>query len=219
MKTTTLDTNPSSKTICMNYDDQEPSALEFKLVKEMIKGYKENQLKSINQELELYDSRLIWFDLETLKKFIYQIETETREIPGISKGDLGIHMYYSRYPNKDTWDNDFKTDLNNLLNDPITEQYEHRHTLIMIPTLKNKTEKSSFNMDINLLDKNSYEYGLKHVLEDSSNNYNRPISALGVVDSETINTNSKTINTDSKTVKAKNHGRLHPPYSSEGLAF
>ena len=77
--------------ICSNYSTL--STLEVKLIHEMTKGYKLRQLTAINNDPSTgfapsvrEDSRAIWFDLETLKAFIYQIELKANKNDGY-KGD------------------------------------------------------------------------------------------------------------------------------------
>ncbi len=193
-----------SKDICMNYANQEPSTLEIKLVEEMVCGYKKNQLDFIEKKTDTEDARAIWFSLEKLKGFIYHIEANVRDNdPSISNENLGVHVYYSRYPSKNTWDVDFKRDLNNLLGNPITEKYEHLHTLIMVPTLS--TDESSINIDFNPSDTETYRNGLKGIHSLNKDYQMFAFGGIGVEDLEVIS--------------AQNHGSLFPPDNTNELTF
>lgn len=174
------------------------STMNYLLVKNMIDNYKNNQLKSIQNSGSnpvSNDAQAIWFDVETLKKFISEIESQTANNSGdVSK--LGIRFYYAAYPEKSKWGQNGYEDLSDLLTDPITQMYEKKHTLIMIPTLNvGGTDK-----DFNPLDKNTYN-GF-----NSSNNSLSNYEIMSVSDNEL-------------STSARNHGTLYPPDSMTGFGF
>ena len=75
----------------------------------------------------IIDSRAVWFDLDTLKKFIHTIETYSCYYTGTCKQlELGIRIYYAEYP-CDT----AKLRLNYNITDP---RYAGMHTVLMVPT-------------------------------------------------------------------------------------
>jgi len=119
------------------------------LVHKMTNGYKQNQLTHIKTVMK-DDAHSISFELETLKRFIYHIEINAQK-NRVSKDDLGLRLYYSRYPDLETWSNQYD-DLKGFLNDSITEGYQDRHTLVMIPTLL----KNGVHMDFNPLHTETY---------------------------------------------------------------
>lgn len=114
--------------------------LEYKLIKVMTSKYQSTQLRHINDKLEFDDgkgdARAIWFSLDDLKEFICQIERETDR----KSDQLGIRIYYAAYPEKKEWDK--YTDLT-AIDEAIYEKhkkrdtYAERHTLVMVPTVKN----------------------------------------------------------------------------------
>jgi hypothetical protein len=100
-----------------------PGTMSTDTIQELVDNYRNNQLSYINQNLGIDDAHSIWFDIETVKKFIEQIEYQARLIdPSCPDKNLGIRFYYAAYPQTPT--------------DPIPEDYALRHTLVMIPTKK-----------------------------------------------------------------------------------
>ncbi|CAA0242136.1 hypothetical protein [Tenacibaculum maritimum] len=197
-----------SEKICMDYSHEKGSELNLSLIHEMVNGYKKNQLAKINNGLDLNDAHSIWFDLETLKSFVYHVETNAKQ-NNVSSKQLGLRIYYSRYPSIKTWKKPF-SDLSLFLADPITKQYEKLHTLVMIPTIKNANNVA---MDFNPKDKNTYKNGLPKVQGDI--NPKTRIPALSGINPTTL-TNNLVAKT---TVLSQNHGSLIPPADDPGVSF
>jgi hypothetical protein len=167
--------------ICMDYSKDKPATLKHSLVAEMVKNYRDNQLVSIQTALVNAvpnDAHSIWFPLDSIKKFIYHIEKGVIDNKPGAKTDLGLRIYYAAYSEKNAPAN-----------------YEKKHTLVMIPTLK----IHGVNADFNPIDINTYT-GF-----DSPTN---PFSTLGYVPMAMA-----------IDVMAKNHGTLCPPASPIGNAF
>ncbi|AUC74307.1 hypothetical protein [Olleya sp. Bg11-27] len=184
---TTVSTN-----ICMDYSDETINTLEIDLIRNMVDGYKNNQLAHINAAEKFSDARSIWFDLETLKKFIYHIEYETLKIDNsISSKNLGLRIYYSRYP-EESWSE--YNDLN-----AVPTAYAKHHTLIAMPT--HRRENTSTNLDFNPLDTDTFGEGIPL-------NYTGPTASLAL-----------TQDRQSQITGAQNHGGLYPPGLPDGLAF
>ena len=100
-----------------------PSTMPADFIQELIHNYRNNQLRFINDNLGIGDAHSIWFDLETIKNFVAEIEKQARLIsPTCPDKDLGIRFYYAAYSENPT--------------DPIPEDYAKKHTLVMIPTKK-----------------------------------------------------------------------------------
>nr|WP_315032654.1 hypothetical protein [uncultured Chryseobacterium sp.] len=116
-----------------------------KLIQNLIDNYRKNHLSAINDTLGIQDAHSIWFDLPKLKKFIATIEKEAAKInPDTSEEDLGIRFYYAAYPKNENWDI--------MESHPVPEEYAERHTLVLIPTLKQSSEKGeSLDYDFNYL--------------------------------------------------------------------
>lgn len=174
----------SKNEICMDYNEEQMNTMNFTLVQNMIDNYKNNQLQVINSSFEsMNDAQSVSFDLETLKKFLYHIENETKKNNiAITIKQLGVRMHYAAYPSQEAW----KT--NKELNG-VNPNFQKHHTLVMIPTL----EVNGRILDFNPLDVNTYTNGLP---------INQPISN---------NTNLRSATTVYGLTAAQNHGTLIPP--------
>ena len=129
--------------------------LRVDLIHTMTNKYRSNQLDFVNRNSDFLgynkkDAHSIWFDLITLKKFMYHIEKTSRDLGAginrtISDKDLGIRIYYAAYPKKEeNWKVQFP-DLIDLYSDPNKQLYEHLHTLVMVPTLNIEGKMVDFN--------------------------------------------------------------------------
>lgn len=197
----------SSNSICEDYSDEPVSKLRLDLIHTMANGYRDKQLQSILKDMTdmKYDAHSIWFDLETLKKFIYHIEINTKRVKRSMSGEdlkklgkLGIRIYYSRYPNEIV--NNQYPDLADLPSD-----YKKLHTLLMLPTL----ERDGIHMDFNPDDDKSYTLSKDELKNYFLANPTDRIPALGVF--ENLRTNRATI--------SQNHGGLIPPADGSGEAI
>lgn len=181
--------------ICSNYSTL--STLEVKLIHEMISGYKLNQLTAINNNaasigipLPSGDARAIWFDLETLKAFIYQIELKaSKNQPSIPDTELGIRIYYANYPYYQNWNN-YPDLLAPGGSNVLPQNYEKRHTLVMIPTIR----IDGLDVDFNPIDPLTYsENPLPTNSNYSAQSTTRAVALTGTSSS------------------SQNHGSLIPP--------
>lgn len=87
------------------------------------------------------DARSIWFSLETLKKFIWQIEASN-----CNKGcndSLGVRIYYARYP--EAKDPIWKT-----FNLQPAGKYANHHTVFMVPTFWEQKSNLHYDFDPSL---------------------------------------------------------------------
>ncbi len=131
------------------------NTLKFRLVDEMAKKYRTVQLASIHNapvNPVQNDAHSLWVSLDVLKAFIADIEREVASNTQNQVGNLGVRFYYAAYPGNKVWNDAGYEDLNNLLGDTLTSQYEKRHTLVAIPTF----EKSGFHQDFNPADPATY---------------------------------------------------------------
>ena len=195
--------------ICNDFSGSNPSTLSRGLVKKMIEQYHNNQLKAINSNCDVSDdSHSIWFDLDTIKKFIYHIERNVKK-NSTTTNKLGLRIYYAAYTDKSTWGTPGYEELNDLLGIPITEQYEKHHTLVILPTILNH---DNVDADFNPLDMATYQ-GYNKMKRDKEN--------------QTFNSNYKTmtlspfsvISSSSDPLMARNHGCLIPPATGLGVDF
>ena len=201
----------SKDTICTNYSGS-INELDVKLVHEMTNGYKNYQHRIISDSLGFEDTRVLTFKLPTLKRFLHHLEKITKSKRGtITDDDLALNVYYARYPEKTTWGTGeiFNKDLSIFLNDSITEQYEYHHTLVFIPSIKDK--KGNY-MDFNPNDIQTYDFGMREN-DRYSPRSNISTAAFG------ISTGSKSA-TSSNNTSAQNHGGAFPPDTkTSGFVF
>jgi len=174
-----------------------PSTLRMSLIEEMVTNYRKNQLISIENAAQnpvKDDSHSILFDLDTLKKFISDIERGVKEVQPTADSKLAIRMYYAAYPLKEKWNERGYEALGNLLGQDIPKLYERKHTILMIPVIK--TDKGIF-ADFNPFDKSTYQGFPKR---------KRAMSLLRDP-------------SDTTEIPALNHGQLIPPASTIGEGF
>lgn len=178
-----------------------PSTLKLSLIQEMINNYRDTQLKAIENAGENAvenDANSILFDLDTLKKFMNDIErTVKRNKPSANK-KLAIRMYYAAYPSSKRWADPGYENLEKLLSNDITRLYERKHTLILLPAIQNSR---GVYTDFNPLDISTYE-GLKI-------RSRKQMSFIMVKDERG----------NDASVMALNHGQIIPPATIDGQAF
>lgn len=128
---------------CMAYNNNinpKSSQLELNLLKTMAFKYQ--------NPISASETRSVWFNLDTLKKFIFQIEKKTCNT---CTGNLGIRIYYGRYPTITTPVSNPFADLNGL-----DVSYTNIHTLFMVPTI-DKPDGYHYDFDP-AVSCNPYEY-------------------------------------------------------------
>lgn len=185
-------------TLSENNAESKPSMLRMSLIEEMVANYRKTQLLSIenaSQNPVKEDAHSILFDLDTLKKFISDIERGVKEVDPSANPKLALRMYYAAYPKQEKWSEPGYENLRDLLGNEIPKLYERKHTLIMIPVIK--TEKGIF-ADFNPFDKNTYSGFPK-----------RMVNARSLLKEAT----------DTTEIPALNHGQLIPPASTGGEEF
>ncbi|GAA4198185.1 hypothetical protein GCM10022289_06540 [Pedobacter jeongneungensis] len=168
----------------------QPNTMDTRTIKQMVNQYRNNHLDAINSTLGLNDAHSVSFGLKTLKKFIADIEYQTKKRnPGIGIGALGVRFYYAAYPKEGEWEN-FENEKS------IGKDYAGKHTLVMIPTLKKKINNGSCqDYDFNPLDESTYLINEREK--------QRPVAFMAM---------DSTSNDDqSGQVMAQNHGQLIPP--------
>ncbi len=192
----------TTKNICMDYDNVNMNTLDADLIHLMSNEYKNNQLNYIqskNGTIAPTDANAIWFDLVTLKKFLYHIESKSK----IEDNKLGIRFYYATYPDVNAMKN--YRDLQDANGNLLFPNYEGLHTLVMIPTI---TIDGKI-VDFNPLDESTYGKGLaadpKYSDHDGTNIPNNQTAAL-----------SGTVMRD---ISGQNHGTLSPPDLLFGKGF
>jgi hypothetical protein len=182
--------------ICDNYSSTTFEGLDSKLILEMAKNYKDNYYPSMHPTgNESLDARSIWFNLDTLKKFIWYIESKSiknglQNIPG-----LGIRLYYARYPKAEKY-----AEFPNLSN--VNPTYQNMHTVFMLPTYKDAATGFNVEFDPNFI-KNNVPESLKFRLQMAKKNPER--NSFEVFCFRAISSDPNDPNL------SQNHGNLIPP--------
>ena len=203
-----------SDDICMDYDSIQPPTLTADLVKSMITKYDDTQLNNIQTATVNSvpnDARAIWFDLETLKKFIYHIEHNANKNHAESKGKkLGVRIYYAAYPKNSEMSVFAQSQTDSTFT--FNPDYQFKHTLVMVPTISGR---SGEEFDFNPLDVSTYN---GFVNMDPKNKYAFINSNYSIL---TIGAGAEDVTASGSTpsINVRNHGVLTPPDSVTGLGF
>ncbi len=64
----------------------------------MAKIYQDGVYKDLSKRLGKEDTRGVWFNLDSLKRYIWTIEKAACETGGARPEDLGIRVYFAQYP-------------------------------------------------------------------------------------------------------------------------
>lgn len=189
--------------IVANYKSEKFTGLNAKSASEMASLYKQNHLKAL---LGGRDARTIWFSLNTLKKFIWQIEHYNCMKPKLKIADenLGIRIYYGEYPVASQLKE-------NKIWSGVNPSFQNLHTAFLVPTYWD----GSLNRDFD--PKLDYNKGSKSgdwsamPLSRYLNNNTANLGNITITGVSLINNNETT---------AKNHGGLCPPLcNDQDLAF
>lgn len=180
-----IDKPPSEETTytcteCPNTNP--PASVKMGYFKELVSNYRDNHWSIINNAfiakgINQIDSRSVWFDLNTLKSFIATIENKVNTQCGDHcKQELGIRIYFGEY---------------DATNSPKTD-YVNLHTLIMVPTIKDKTKLGTPSENV-----------------DFDPDYLSSCKPMLPPDTANLDILLPTINTTDMT--AMNHGEIIPP--------
>lgn len=104
------------------------------------------------------DARSVWFSLETLKQFLWEIESKSATCTGCEKLNLGVRIYYGEYAVPDIQKGD----------DPTQFPFTHKkmHSVFMVPTYAKKDNGGTlrdydFNPNQLTVNLEGKEYGTK----------------------------------------------------------
>ena len=127
---------------CTDYSTVPPlQKLDARMLQNMANNYFEvvrNGVTLTNGNTLAEDSRSIWFDLDSVKHFIWQIENDVcnnknkcaeKNAVQIPDMKLGLRIYYARYP-----DTAFARRMNFSQLYGLPETYQFHHTIFMVPT-------------------------------------------------------------------------------------
>ncbi len=164
-------------------------------IKHMVNNYRENQLRFINSSLTVEDAHSVWHSMKDLRNFLNAIETESCKVnPNITEADLGVRFYYAAYPRSSEYG---QQGIFNVPND-----YELRHTMVMIPTIKKSYEGEMLDFDFNPLNPITYK------IDNANLNTDKSARTLAMT----------TTGAPSMQV-ADNHGSLIPPCTTIGEIY
>jgi hypothetical protein len=179
----------SDGTIMVNYKKSDFKGLKADFIEKMIDNYA--AASPINGNLNS-DARTVWFNLDTLKKFIWYVENKSIE-NGFKSGQLeklGLRLYYIRYPASST-DMATFTDLRGL-----NPSFANKHSVMMIPTYYNSTRGYNVEFDPTKFDATGNPFSYEKLM-------NNPQTELTVF---------RTMGDPSSSM-TQNHGDLIPPLS------
>jgi hypothetical protein len=191
---------------CKKYSTTPPfQNLDVRMLKDMALEYRNRMDPTfINNHPSLKDAETIWFSLDSLKRFIWQIETTVckNKCGDATKNlDMGLRIYYARYPT--TGNQATYPQLKGV--DPT---YKDMHTVFMVPTYDNMngTVLDHIDFDPSKFDAAKCRYiGLDSTVGTVmafGGFYNQPAQATG-----------------SSSTTAKNHGTLCPPICGTDTFF
>jgi hypothetical protein len=135
--------------ICSNYAFTPPNQMNKQDVIAMISNYYTNQYMLLhpnlnpnnpstnNTKLSLpasipYDSRAIFFSLDSIEKLVYFMRSATKNYSPKLKQNLGLNIYFASYP-------DGRKTHNGL-------NYTNRHTLVMLPSIFQNGQPTDFDL-------------------------------------------------------------------------
>jgi hypothetical protein len=128
------------ETICSNYKNEKTSGRISPIeANTMAALYFKNHFPEYNRSLaaskgvpesEQVDARSVWFSLETLKQFLWEIESKSATCKGCETLNLGVRIYYGEYAEPDIQKGD----------DPTQFPFTHKkmHSVFMVPTYAKK---------------------------------------------------------------------------------
>jgi len=201
-----------TEAVCMDYLSVEPPMMQIDLINQMTRHYKNQTLRQVNRTGHFLnsgksDARAIWFDFETLKRFLYYIEHYATD-NNVSVDNLGIRAYYANYP-VSNW-NSYEPDLvDSDGNEVVSSKYAGMHTLILIPTIR----RNNVDYDFNPKDHQSYGTSLNEIY--------RSYSMAKFIPSSFSQPPFRVLGLSNDRTTSRNHGSLFPPDPSNarGVSF
>lgn len=124
--------------LILDYKNQKFESLPLASAELLASNYKKNYLKLINETYKTSDAKTIWFSLDDLKNFIWQVEYHAINAGAeISPEDLGIRIYYGQYPTE--------AEIKNNASLQVLPEFGGKHTLFMVPTVLQDTVNMEFD--------------------------------------------------------------------------
>jgi hypothetical protein len=181
-----------NKNTIQNYSTTPLGGLSKNLVHEMIDVYNGEPSYTLyrphgfgNPDM---DSRSIWFNLDTIKKFIWHIESLSKSSGLANMDKMGMRLYWGRYPsNPATWASIYP----DLQSAP--SNYNKLHTAFMIATYNDGFYNRDF--DPHFLDANKIPRSINYIYDSISDKLNKTLAVLSADPNNSM----------------QNHGTLIPP--------
>jgi hypothetical protein len=128
---------------CTDYSQVPYGGLNAKIARDLSGNYKLRQLTDINAGGYIQsDARSVWFPLDTIKRFIWEIEKGICT-KGCAGRAYGIRLYFAAYPDAASMVNQYYGP--HLTSVP--QLYEKHHTLFMVPTYTDATSNGPVDFD------------------------------------------------------------------------
>jgi hypothetical protein len=151
-KNEALKNRPGCEQICTTRSTSKPfRGIHPKLAFDMIANYKTNRHQGVNIR-DFYsgatvrqDSRSVWFSLETLKQFLFEIESNTCGAT-CSSSELGVRIYFGVYPNLNPadWTTAYDQNLGGQYGN-LPKEYTNLQTVVMVPTVNQNGLATDFD--------------------------------------------------------------------------
>ena len=207
VKTSSVATDTVSARTAISADPPLPGLINSLVAETMSADYKADAGKSTVKDStgkKQTDALSIWFDLETVKKFIDKID---KSIPkSATRPLLGIRMYYAKYPS--VYGLTQKTGLQTL-----SKQVAYRHTLFMVPTYYDKQANLNVDFNFDLVGNPAHPTPYFKLLHTGLGE--APPSILGLSNDQFIY-KQKAARVKSFEDGIQNHGGLMPPPAGQG---
>jgi hypothetical protein len=184
---------------CKDYSKEGFGGVPVSVARDMAKMYATNQYTRYTMNGGVQDSKSVWFSLDSIKKFIYNIEKAMCSCSGEMKNGLGVRIYFAAYPDANTLNTAPVSSYYSTVNQTFAEM----HTLFMVPTYN--TNNTDFDFDPWNLGKGGCE---------------KPTTICERInsgDSAFLNGNILGLSPQASR-GVKNHGNLCPPLCPEGAS-
>jgi hypothetical protein len=168
--------------VCLNYSqDSTYELVDGVLLKLMANNYQ--RTRQIIPSRNYLDAASVWFGLEDLKKFIWQIENSVCKNNCPDTFNLGVRIYYAKYPEIDSANILTYPDLIN-----VPDSFGNMHTVFMVPTFDSLTVPGIHN-----------DFYLDHSFNTDKGCMPAIIPSDGIINPVAV------------LMAGKNHGTLCPP--------
>lgn len=173
-----------------DYQNLRSNPMAFEYLASLVTSYRDQQWGVINNSGASgggQDARAVWFSLPSLKKFISDIETQTKNNCGNCDKKLGIRIYYGAYPEAGKMET-----IKGM--ETVPAQYSMLHTVVMVPTYQDSRFVGSPGENV--------DFDPSHMTGCTPASF------------DSLSKSSSTIMALSPDLTVMNHGSLIPPPSN-----